>query len=127
MQTDPRNDEGTSGANARPPMQTGADATAGDQRQQLPAILTPRARRILLALLVGERTREEIDRAAGASNGPDEVLRIRQRFGLTIPCTRKGSKDRDGQKVEIGVYRLTEEDRPKARRVLGSNAIQGVQ
>ncbi len=127
MQTDPRNDEGTSVRTARPPMQTGADATAGDQRQQLPAILTPRARRILLALLVSDRTREEIDRAAGASNGPDEVLRIRQRFGLAIPCTRKGSKDRDGQKVEIGVYRLTEEDRTKARRVLGSSAIQGVQ
>lgn len=93
----------------------------------IPAILSPRARRILLALLVGDCTREEIDRAAGASNGPDEVLRIRQRFGLEIPCTRKGSKDRDGQKVEIGVYRLTEDDRTKARRVLGSNAFQGAQ
>ncbi|WP_338413820.1 hypothetical protein [uncultured Sphaerotilus sp.] len=127
MQTTPENGKGRRVTSATTPMQTGADATAGDQRQQLPAILTPRARRILLALLVRDRTREEIDRAAGASNGPDEVLRIRQRFGLAIPCTRKGSKDRDGQKVEIGVYRLTEDDRPKARRVLGSNAIQGVQ
>lgn len=119
MQTDSRNDEGTSGANARPPMQTAGDSASGAQRQQLPAILTPRARRILLALLAGDRTREEIDRAAGASNGPDEILRIRQHFGLSIPCQRKGSKDRDGQPVQVGIYRLTEADRATAKHLVG--------
>lgn len=118
MQTNPRNDEGTSGANARPPMQTGGDATARRQRRQAPT-LTPRHRRILLALLVGQRTREEIDCIAGASNGPDEVMKIRQRFSLVIPCTRKGGKDMDGHPVQVGIYRLTEPDRTHAKRLLG--------
>ncbi len=84
--------------------------------------LTPRQRRILLALLVGDRSREELDRTAGASNAPDEVLRLRHRFGLVIPCRRKGSKDRDGHPVQVGVYRLTEEDRATARRALAGDA-----
>lgn len=81
--------------------------------------LTPRHRRILLALLVGQRTREEIDGIAGASNGPDEVMQIRQRFSLVIPCTREGSKDMDGHPVQVGIYRLTEPDRAQAKRLLG--------
>lgn len=84
----------------------------------LPAILTPRARRILLALLVRDCTREEIDRTAGASNGPDEILKLRQHFALSIPCQRKGSKDMDGHAVQVGIYRLTDADRTTARRVL---------
>lgn len=83
------------------------------------ACLTPRHRRILLALLVRDRTREEIDRIAGASNGPDEVLRVREQFGLSIPCQRKGASDRDGHPVQVGVYRLTDADRTEARRLLG--------
>ena len=98
-------------------MQTAGDATAHARHQQAPS-LTPRYRRILLALLVGQRTREDIDRIAGASNGPDEVLRIRRRFGLVIPRTRKGSTDVDGHPVEFGIYRLTEADRRIARSLL---------
>lgn len=89
-----------------------------------PQALTPRHRRILLALLVGERTREEIDRAAGASNGPDEVQRIRQKFALSIPCQRQKSRDRDGHPVQVGIYRLTDADRTTARRVLASTKDQ---
>jgi hypothetical protein len=118
MQTNPRNDEGTSVCTARPPMQTGVDATARRQRQQAPT-LTPRHRRILLALLVGQRTREEIDRIAGASNGPDEVMTLRQNFSLVVPCQRKGSKDMDGHAVQVGIYRLTDADRTHAKRLLG--------
>ena len=118
MQTTTENRKGRRAGNTPTPMQTAGDATTRAQRQQAPA-LTLRHRRILLALLAGQRTREEIDRAAGASNGPDEVLRIRLRFGLVIPCTRRGSLDRDGHKVEVGVYRLTENDRTTARRLLG--------
>lgn len=81
-------------------------------------MLTLRQIRILVALLAGDCTREEIDRAAGASNGPDEILRLRRQAGLSIPCQRKGSKDRDGQPVQVGIYRLTESDRTAARCML---------
>jgi hypothetical protein len=118
MQTTPENEKGRRVTSATTPMQTGADATASDQRQQAPT-LTPRHRRILLALLVGQRTREEIDGIAGASNGPDEVMTLRQRFGLVIPCQRKGTKDMDGHPVQVGIYRLTESDRTHAKRLLG--------
>jgi hypothetical protein len=117
----PGNGKGLSAANAQTPMQTGDDATARRQRQQA---LTPRHRRILLALLVGDRTREEVDRAAGASNSPDEVLRLRRNYGLSIPCQRKGSKDRDGHPVQVGIYRLTETDRTAARRLLAGEGVQ---
>lgn len=82
------------------------------------AIFTPRARRVLLALLDGPRTREEIDSITGASNGPDEVLRLRRGFSLVIPCQRKGAKDMDGRHVEFGTYSLTEGDRIKVLRLL---------
>ena len=84
--------------------------------------LTPRHRRILLALLVRDRNREEVDRISGASNSPDEILRIRRQFGLSIPCQRKGSKDRDGHPVQVGIYRLTDADCTAARRLLGGAA-----
>ena len=80
--------------------------------------LTPRRRRLLLALLAGQRTREEIDRIAGASNGPDEILNLRQQFALSILCQRQKSRDRDGHPVQVGIYRLTDADRTTARRVL---------
>jgi hypothetical protein len=118
MQTTPENGKGRHPVKAPTPMQTGDDATARRQRQQAPT-LTPRHRRILLALLVGQRTREEIDRIAGASNGPDEVMTLRQNFSLVVPCQRKGSKDMDGHAVQVGIYRLTEADRTHAKRLLG--------
>ncbi len=84
--------------------------------------LTPRHRRILLALLAGDQNREDIDRVAGASNGPDEVAKIRRTYGLAIPCARKGTKDRDGHPVQVGVYRLADADHVTARRLLGGAA-----
>lgn len=117
MQATPENEKGRRAGNTPTPMQAAGDATGRDQRQQLPS-LTPRHRRALLALLEGARTREEIDRITGASNGPDEVLQMRRRFKLVIPCTRKGARDMDGHPVEIGVYRLTDTDEANARRLL---------
>lgn len=115
--TTPENGKGRRAGNTTTPMQTDADATARRQRQQAPA-LTPRYRRALLALLKGPRTREDIDRITGASNGPDEVMRIRRQFGLKIPCKRKGSRDMDGHPVEIGIYSLTDGDRTNALKLL---------
>lgn len=96
-----------------------ADAGApGTGSAMLLQVLTPRQHRALEALLDGPQTREQIDRITGASNGPDEVMTMRRRFGLQIPCTRKGGRDIDGHHVEVGIYRLADADQPIARRLL---------
>jgi hypothetical protein len=75
----------------------------------------PRYLRILAALLARARTREEIDRIAGASNGPDAIAEIRS-LGLPkpecLPCQRTPCYDRDGREVMRGIYWLT----PAGRR-----------
>lgn len=81
--------------------------------------LSPRHRRLLRALLAGNLTREQVDRIAGASNGPDEVMRLRRNYGLVIHCTRKGSRDRDGRRVEAGVYQLHPAELERVARLLG--------
>jgi hypothetical protein len=80
--------------------------------------MTPRHRRLLLALLAGPQTREEVDAIVGASNGPDEVMRVRRRFGLVIPCERQQGFDRDRHRVEFGVYSLTPGDHIAARKLV---------
>jgi len=117
MQTaTPENGKGRRAGNTTTPMQTAGDFAGRARDQQA---LTPRHRRILLALLADQHSREEIDSIAGASNGPDEVMRIRRQFGLKIPCRRKGTKDMDGHPVEFGIYSLTDSDRTNALRLLG--------
>jgi hypothetical protein len=78
----------------------------------------PRYLRILAGLLVRSRTREEIDRIAGASNGPAAIAEIRA-LGLPkpdyLPCERTPTFDRDGKEVKRGIYCLTEKGR---RRVI---------
>lgn len=81
-------------------------------------MLTPRHRRILTALLVGPVTREQVDHLAGASNGPDEVLRLRKGYGLVIPCQRRDGRDRDGRACQFGEYRLTTPDTARAVALL---------
>lgn len=85
----------------------------------LATILTPRQRRTLLALLERRCTREDVDRIAGASNGPDVVRQLRQRHGLNILCSRRASHDRGGRKIEIGIYHLAPTDSAAARRLIG--------
>lgn len=118
MQTAPENGKGRRATNTTTPMQTGADF-AGSAPSPQCLIGNPRHRRALLALLSGPQTREQIDWVTGASNGPDEVRRIRRHFGLTIPCPRIDGTDMDGRKVQFGIYRLTDADRTTARRLLG--------
>lgn len=79
--------------------------------------LTPRQRRILHALLTRSRTREQIDSEAGASNGPDEIHRLRAK-GLAIPCTRISCFDNDGKEVRRGIYHLTVGDHRKLPSML---------
>ena len=75
----------------------------------------PRSLRILAALLARARSREDIDRIAGASNGPAAIAELRA-LGLPksecLPCERTPCFDRDGQEVQRGIYWLT----PNGRR-----------
>lgn len=117
------NDEAPPGANGRgflkgqgakregPHSQASAPSAQADGHP-LPPIRSERHRRVLLALLSGPKTREQLDRAAGASNGPDVVLKLRRRYGLQLPCTLGAVRDRDGATVERGIYRLSQSDRP---------------
>jgi hypothetical protein len=79
---------------------------------------TTRRRRVLGALLQRAVWREELDRIAGSSNGPDEISHLRK-AGLPkdtcLVCEMRASVDRDGKTVSCGLYSLTEEGR---RRVL---------
>jgi hypothetical protein len=73
----------------------------------------PRHLRVIDALLRRPRRREDIDRIAGCSNGPDLIAELRRR-GLGeehLPCKRIRFIDRDGQPCHPGVYSLTEPGR----------------
>ena len=72
----------------------------------------PRHLRVIQALTVRPTPREEIDRVAGCSNGPDLVAELRRR-GLDLPCTRTKTLDRDLFPTWPGVYHLTQADRRK--------------
>lgn len=72
----------------------------------------PRHLRVIIAALVRARRREEIDRIAGASNGPELIAELRRR-GLEFPCERVPVIDCDGYLVRPGVYHLTDADRIK--------------
>jgi hypothetical protein len=70
----------------------------------------PRYLRVIQALMLRPRKREEIDRIGGASNGPDLISKLGRR-GLHIPCTLVRGIDRDGRPVKFGVYQLDEASR----------------
>ena len=74
----------------------------------------PRHLRIIHALLRRSMPREQVDKEAGCSNGPDLVAELRRR-GLNTPCAAIPVIDRDGKEVRRGVYFLTNLDRRKIR------------
>ena len=81
----------------------------------------PRHQRALALLLQRPAKREEVDRAAGASNGPELVAELRRR-GLEVPCERVPALDRDGRPCRPGVYRLSASDRRKVARWMYSRS-----
>lgn len=81
----------------------------------------PREIRIICALARRSRSREELDRIAGASNVPDAILALRRR-GLEIPCERTPAQDKDGEIVQRGIYSLTPEDRARTAAIWGGAA-----
>lgn len=124
MQATPESEKGRRPGQTPTPMQaTGdcADVRTDVQTHTVP--LSQRHRRILTALLAGPQSREDLDRVGGASNSPDEVLKLRRRFGLVIPCERRKGFDRDQHRVEFGIYSLTGPDAQRATELLqGGNA-----
>ena len=76
----------------------------------------PREIRIIRALSSGPKTREELDRIAGASNSPDAILVLRRK-GLEIPACREPVQDRDGEIVQRGIYRFSDTDKQRTRSI----------
>lgn len=70
----------------------------------------PRHLRVIHAALRRSLPREQVDREAGCSNGPELIAELRRR-GLEFPCVRIEAIDRDGKSCKPGVYYLTVKDR----------------
>ena len=73
---------------------------------------SPRQLRVINALLIKPLSREEVDRIAGASNGPAIISQIRIN-GLNIVCEMVSHIDRDGRSGKHGVYHLPPTQRTK--------------
>lgn len=76
----------------------------------------PREIRIIRALAACPRTREELDRIAGASNVPDAIAAMRRR-GLEIPSCREPVRDCDGEIVQRGRYHFSDADKRRTRSI----------
>lgn len=63
--------------------------------------------RVIAAMLERPLLREELDKIAGCSNGPELVAELR-RCGLDIKCLRVAHTDRDGKPCRPGLYLLTD-------------------
>jgi hypothetical protein len=84
--------------------------------------LTPRQERLLNALQASDWVwREDVDRIAGASNGPEIIAQLRLK--LTghdgIDTHRVDSVDRDGNPCRPGRYRLNDVGRARLNKLLG--------
>lgn len=68
--------------------------------------LSHRQHRLCQVFATGRKLwREDVDRIAGASNGP-EVMRQLRRKGLAWQCDRIQKTDRDGNTCEPGLYSI---------------------
>ncbi|CAJ4043310.1 Uncharacterised protein [Burkholderia pseudomallei] len=100
-------------AHSPEPAETSLDDTAecSKPRAHFEGTTDPRHIRILDALMARPCSREEVDRIAGASNGPHEISELRA-LGLDkfncLPMRRERVIDRDGAEVHRGIYWLTE-------------------
>lgn len=81
----------------------------------------PREIRIVCALVIAPRTREELDRIAGASNVPDAIATLREK-GLAIPCCREPVTDKDRETVFRGRYSLTPSDLERTQHIWNGSA-----
>ena len=68
--------------------------------------LTPRQSRVCESLAQHRKLwREDVDRIAGASNGPEVMSQLRDK-GLEWTCERIKKIDRDGQPCAPGMYSI---------------------
>lgn len=83
---------------------------------------TPRQTRVLVALADagGWVSREEVDRIAGASNGPQIIMELRRKVAGHdgIEMQRTEVQDRDGKFCKPGRYRLTLSGRERVQKAL---------
>lgn len=100
------------------PWQGRSFGTAQTTGESYPTPTNKRESRALMALLARDLTREQFDRVVGCSNGPDLARRIRQTYGVALPCELQPVRDRDGCLVKRGVYRPTSQDRQRMRAIL---------
>ena len=68
-------------------------------------IKNPSEIRAVKALERGRISRRELDRLCGVANGPDLVMRLRDK-GYIIHCERRPVKNRFGESVRAGFYTL---------------------
>ena len=100
--------------NARPPEGSTSAREQGDSKVPAAFLGTdnPRHLRVIQALMTRPLPREQLDKVAGCSNGPELVAELRRR-GLKVPCTRTKKKDRDLFECWPGVYHFPQCDRRK--------------
>jgi hypothetical protein len=85
--------------------------------------MTPKQARVIQALMARNEwiSRESVDRIAGASNGPQIIKEIRQKFtgydGLDM--SRFDAIDRDGRPCKPGFYRLNSLGFGRLNKILG--------
>jgi hypothetical protein len=71
--------------------------------------------------MIRPRKREEIDRIAGASNGPALITQLRG-LGLGVKCTMTPGIDRDGYPIKFGIYAFDDRDRRAVNAWLSKTA-----
>lgn len=124
MQTTPGSEKGRHAANVTTPMQTDVEFRASVPVLQQPLEqrikpMSERQRRAVDALLMlGCVPTNQMPRIAGCNNAPALVGKLRDKYGLAIPCDVAEVTDRDGHAVQAGAYRLTDADRTKLADVL---------
>lgn len=90
-------------------------------------VVSPRLSRLLTLLLSREWVwREEVDRLAGVSNGPELVRQLRGILGRgAVEMQRVRLLDRDGRACHPGRYKLTASGREALAR-MGWSGAEGV-
>lgn len=86
--------------------------------KRLRKYITPRHRRLIVALLIGPLPRETADRVAGASNSPHHIRELRDKFHLSIYTERVKRIDRDGHSTRPGIYHLQADSRELAELLI---------
>lgn len=89
--------------------------SAPDKRKFNGPRLTPRQARLIAALWRGKPIlREQVDHICGASNGPEIVRQLRQKFGMdAIVTSFAEAVDRDGKPCRPGLFSLTAKGRER--------------